>query len=65
MPIEKVSGSGVATSDGQAHDVGVLIMATGFKVMDPDDLVTYSHSGPGGRSLSGFWDQHACRPTRV
>ena len=35
-PIEKVIGTGVATTDGEIHEVDVLILATGFKVMDVD-----------------------------
>ncbi len=57
-PIDKITGSGVATTDGETHEVDVLILATGFKVMDPDDVLTYPVIGPGGRSLSGFWDDH-------
>ena len=57
-PIDKITGSGVATTDGETHEVDVLILATGFKVMDPDDVLTYPVSGPGGRSLSRFWDDH-------
>ncbi len=56
-PIDKITGSGVATTDGSTHDVDVLILATGFKVMDPDDVLTYPVSGPGGRSLSRYWDE--------
>ena len=57
-PIDKITGSGVATTDGETHEVDVLILATGFKVMDADDVLTYPVSGPGGRSLSRFWDDH-------
>jgi cyclohexanone monooxygenase len=57
-PIDKITGSGVATDDGEIHDVDVLILATGFKVLDPDSVLTYSVSGPGGRSLTQFWDEH-------
>ena len=32
-PIDKITGSGVATADGDTHEVDVLILATGFKVM--------------------------------
>ncbi len=45
-PIDKITGSGVATTDGETHEVDVLILATGFKVMDPDDVLTYPVSGP-------------------
>ncbi|MET0476300.1 MAG: NAD(P)/FAD-dependent oxidoreductase [Mycobacterium sp.] len=56
-PIEKVTGSGVATSDGALRDVDVLILATGFKVMDVDAL-TFDVTGSGGRSLADFWEQN-------
>ena len=35
-PIEKITGSGVPTADGETHDVDVLILATGFNVLDID-----------------------------
>ena len=57
-PIDKITGSGVATTDGESCDVDVLILATGFRVMDTDDLPTYPVTGPGGRSWSSYWDDH-------
>ena len=57
-PIDKITGSGVGTSNGENHDVDVLILATGFKVMDTDDLPTYPVTGPGGRAWSAYWDDH-------
>jgi cyclohexanone monooxygenase len=54
-PIEKVTGSGVATTDGALRDVDVLILATGFKVMDVDSIPTFPVTGSGGRSLAEFW----------
>jgi cyclohexanone monooxygenase len=57
-PIDKITGSGVATVDGETRDVDVLILATGFKVLDPDSVLTYSVTGPDGRSLTRFWDEH-------
>ena len=56
-PIAKVTGSGVATADGALRDVDVLILATGFKVMDVDAL-TFDVTGSGGRSLADFWEQN-------
>jgi cation diffusion facilitator CzcD-associated flavoprotein CzcO len=55
-PIDKITGSGVATADGDTHEVDVLILATGFKGWR--DVLTYPVTGPGGRSLSRFWDDH-------
>jgi cation diffusion facilitator CzcD-associated flavoprotein CzcO len=55
-PIDKITGSGVVTADGRSYDVDVLILATGFKVLDPDALPTYPVIGVGGRSLAEFWN---------
>ena len=57
-PIDKITGSGVATTDGDTHEVDVLILATGFKVLDADDVLTYPVTGREGRSLSRQWDEH-------
>jgi cation diffusion facilitator CzcD-associated flavoprotein CzcO len=56
-PIDKITGSGVATTDGESHDVDVLILATGFKVLDVDTL-TYEITGSEGLSLSRFWEEN-------
>ena len=57
-PIDKITGSGVATTDGDTHEVDVLILATGFDVLDADEILTYPVTGRGGRSLSRHWDEH-------
>ncbi len=57
-PIDKVTPSAVATTDGENHEIDVLILATGFKVMDTDNVPTFAVTGSGGRSLSRFWDEH-------
>jgi cation diffusion facilitator CzcD-associated flavoprotein CzcO len=57
-PIDKVTPSAVATSDGEIHEIDVLVLATGFKVMDTDSVPTFAVTGSGGRSLSAFWDEH-------
>jgi cation diffusion facilitator CzcD-associated flavoprotein CzcO len=56
-PIDKITGSGVATTDGATRDVDVLILATGFKVMDVDSLPTFPVSMADGRSLAQFWSE--------
>jgi cation diffusion facilitator CzcD-associated flavoprotein CzcO len=58
QPIDKITPGAVATTDGENHEVDVLILATGFKVMDTDNVPTYAVTGSGGRSLSRFWDEH-------
>ncbi len=57
-PIDKITGGGVVTTDGESHDVDVLILATGFKVLDPDNVLTYSVAGQDGRTLSRYWSEH-------
>jgi len=57
-PIEAIAPGGVATAAGDTHEVDVLVLATGFKVMDPDNVPTYRVTGLGGRSLSRFWEEH-------
>jgi cyclohexanone monooxygenase len=57
-PIDKITGSGVATTDGATRDVDVLILATGFKVADVDSMPTFPVTGAGGRSLAAFWSEH-------
>ena len=54
-PIEKITGSGVATTDGETYDVDVLILATGFKVMDTEAAGPVV--GRGGQSLGRFWEE--------
>ncbi len=57
-PIEKITPTAVATDDGTDHEIDVLILATGFKVLDTDDVLTYPVIGRAGRSLSQFWEEH-------
>lgn len=56
-PIDKITGSGVSTADGDSHDVDVLILATGFKVAD-SDAQTFAIHGSDGMSLAQFWETH-------
>ena len=57
-PIDKITPAAVATTDGENHEVDVLVLATGFKVMDTDNVPTFAVTGSGGKSLSRFWDDH-------
>ena len=56
--IDKITGAGVATADGDHHDVDVLVLATGFKVTETDNVPTYPVTGLGGQSLAQFWDEN-------
>lgn len=60
-PIDRITPTGVCTTgtsgEGVAHDVDVLVLATGFKVMDVDSG-TFGLIGPGGQSLADFWTRN-------
>ncbi len=53
-PIDRITGSGVSTADGAGHELDVLILATGFKVMDVDSA-SFALTGPAGTTLAEFW----------
>ncbi|MBV9319894.1 MAG: NAD(P)/FAD-dependent oxidoreductase [Mycobacterium sp.] len=57
-PIDKITPSAVATTDGASHEIDALALATGFKVMDTDSVPTFAVTGSGGASLTQFWDEH-------
>ena len=57
-PIEKVTPSAVASTDGISHDIDVLVLATGFHVLDSDSMPTFAVTGSGGLLLTKFWDAH-------
>jgi cation diffusion facilitator CzcD-associated flavoprotein CzcO len=57
-PIDKITPASVATADGENHEIDVLVLATGFRVMDADNILTFAVSGTGGTTLTEFWDSH-------
>jgi len=57
-PIDKITPAAVATVDGSTHEIDVLVLATGFKVLESDNIPTYPVTGLGEQTLSGFWDQN-------
>ena len=57
-PIDRITPTGVVTADGTSNEVDVLILATGFKVMDSDNIPTFTVTGVGGQTLARFWDEH-------
>ncbi|MCV7408611.1 monooxygenase [Mycobacterium florentinum] len=57
-PIDKITPDAVATTDGENHEIDVLVLATGFKVMDADHMPTFAITGSGGTTLTEFWDSH-------
>ncbi|GAB19770.1 putative flavin-containing monooxygenase [Gordonia effusa NBRC 100432] len=56
-PIEQITATGVISSDG-AHDLDVLVCATGFKVMDKGATPPFPLRGVGDKDLNEFWDQN-------
>ncbi|MCP3753886.1 NAD(P)/FAD-dependent oxidoreductase [Streptomyces sp. TBY4] len=52
-PIEEITPSGIRTADGAEQDLDVLILATGFHVLD--NLPPFPMHGQGGRDLKEFW----------
>lgn len=56
-PITEITATGVRTGD-VLHEVDVLVLATGFNVMDVDSVPTYPLVGVGGRTLSDFWEKN-------
>ncbi|MGW4736908.1 flavin-containing monooxygenase [Nocardia xishanensis] len=56
-PIREITATGVRT-EATEHRADVLILATGFKVMESGNMPTYDLRGVGGRDLEKWWDEH-------
>lgn len=54
-PIARVTPRGIETNDGVVHDADALVLATGFKVFEPDNSPPYPTRGVGGVDLASFW----------
>ena len=46
------------TADGAEHALDVLILATGFKVFDGENMPPYPVRGTGGVDLAEWWDEN-------
>jgi cation diffusion facilitator CzcD-associated flavoprotein CzcO len=57
-PIERVTTSGIVTTDGVEHDIDILICATGFKLWDKGSIPPFPTVGRGGVELGEFWSQN-------
>ncbi|MBF6069615.1 NAD(P)/FAD-dependent oxidoreductase [Nocardia farcinica] len=57
-PIAEITRGGVRTTTGTEHPADVLILATGFKVMESGNMPTFELLGVGGRNLEQWWDEH-------
>jgi len=56
--IEAVEPAGVRTADGVLHELDVLVLATGFKVFEKDNMPPFPVSGAGGLDLASFWEEN-------
>ncbi|RMI35431.1 flavin-containing monooxygenase [Nocardia stercoris] len=56
--ITEITPTGVRTANGVEHAAEVLILATGFKVMESGNMPTYELRGVGGRDLETWWDEN-------
>ncbi|MBJ8346215.1 NAD(P)/FAD-dependent oxidoreductase [Antrihabitans sp. YC2-6] len=56
--ISHVTENAVHTADGAVHEIDVLILATGFKVMESGSMPTYALRGVGGLLLEEWWDEN-------
>jgi cyclohexanone monooxygenase len=57
-PIAEITPSGVRTASGTEHAVDVLILATGFKVMESGNMPTFDLRGVDGLDLEKWWDEN-------
>ncbi|MBO0856787.1 MAG: NAD(P)/FAD-dependent oxidoreductase, partial [Nocardia sp.] len=57
-PITEITPTGIRTISGHEHAVDVLILATGFKVMESGNMPTFDMTGVGGRDLEKWWDEN-------
>ncbi|MFD3430161.1 flavin-containing monooxygenase [Nocardia fluminea] len=56
--ISEITATGVHTAEGTEHRADVLVLATGFKVMESGNMPTYDLHGVGGRDLETWWDEN-------
>ncbi|MEV0298215.1 NAD(P)/FAD-dependent oxidoreductase [Nocardia sp. NPDC050710] len=57
-PIAGITATGVRTASGTEHPADVLILATGFKVMESGNMPTYDLHGVDGLDLEKWWDDN-------
>lgn len=57
-PIAEITPTGVRTRTGAIHEADVLILATGFKVMEAGNMPTFALRGVDGLDLEKWWDEN-------
>ncbi|MBO8193914.1 NAD(P)/FAD-dependent oxidoreductase [Streptomyces oryzae] len=53
-PVERITATGIRTADGAEQRFDVLVLATGFHVLE--NLPPFPMHGTGGRELKEFWE---------
>lgn len=56
--IERITEKGISTRDGGEQEFDTLILGTGFKVIERDNLPPYPITGRDGIDLGTFWEQN-------
>ncbi|MGB3326683.1 MAG: NAD(P)/FAD-dependent oxidoreductase [Mycolicibacterium fortuitum] len=56
--IAEITSTGIRTVDGTLHEVDVLVLATGFKVFEPDNMPPYPVIGTDPLDLGTWWIQN-------
>jgi cyclohexanone monooxygenase len=56
-PIERITPRGVRCADGR-HDLDVLLLATGFQVMEATNMPPFRLTGRGDVELAAWWGEH-------
>lgn len=56
--ISCIDGQSIHTINGETYPIDVLVLATGFKVMEPGNMPTYMLKGLGGLEQAAWWDEH-------
>ncbi|MBB5914882.1 cation diffusion facilitator CzcD-associated flavoprotein CzcO [Nocardia transvalensis] len=57
-PIAEITPTGVRTASGADHAADVLILATGFKVMEAGNMPTFGLRGLDGLDLEKWWNEN-------
>jgi len=56
--IDAITPTGVRTADGREHALDVLVLATGFKVLDKGNMPPFAMRGVAGVELEEWWDEN-------
>lgn len=57
-PIDRITAGSVDTLEGLQHEIDVLVLATGFKVFESDNMPPFPVIGRDGVDLGKFWTEH-------